>query len=305
MGQPVSALGRLLKGIAQGLRVLRPQPQFKLGLEYGQRRAQLMGGVRNKLRLTGELPAQALGKMIECLYQWPQLALHRHQRQWPQVIHLALLHGIAQTLQRAQCRTDGKPHHQQRPQPQHAQAQQGVRHQATGHCHPRLVGLGYTDFRHAVHAGFAHSLEQAHHTHVLAQIGAVIEPRQRRIIIGARRACRRRRQVFITGNQPLVDIVDLIVNTPGAVVGKGIKGNVGHIRTQAAITLRQPGGNGARRCQQGTVIRRIGRLATIEISTQAACQHQHHQQQRQVPQQAPAQAVELKHRGLPANTPGP
>ena len=49
----------------------------------------------------------------------------------------------------------------------------------------------------------------------------------------------------------------------------------------------------------------VGSFSAVEVSAKATGQHQYHQQQREVPQQAPAQAVEFKHRGLPASTPGP
>ena len=230
--------------------------------------------------------------------------LHFHQRQWPKVIGLALFHGRAQTLQWPQRRTHGKPHQQQRADSQHPQAQQSIGHQAASHGDPRLIGFGHTYLRHAIHVRFGDGLEQADHSHVLALILGVIKARQRRIVIGARRARRRARQVLVAGNQLLVNIVDLVVNPSGAVVGERIQGHVRHVGTQGPVAMGQAGRNGPRRGQQRAVVSRVGRLAPIPVSAQAAGEHQHHQQQRQVPQQAPAQAAGLMHRELPASTPG-
>ena len=144
-----------------------------------------MGCIGDELRLALKLTAQTLSEMIEGLYQRPQLALHRDPWQGPQIIRLALLHGGAQTLQWPQRRTDRKPHHQQSAQPQHAQAQQGVGHQAARHRYARLIGFSHPDLGHAVHVGFAHRFEQADHTHVLPQVLSVIKTRQRRVIVGA------------------------------------------------------------------------------------------------------------------------
>ncbi|MNF13053.1 hypothetical protein D3C80_2147550 [compost metagenome] len=80
-----------------------------------------MGRIGDKLRLTLELHTQAFGEMVQGTHQWPQLALHLHQRQRSQVIGLALLHRRAQALQRTQRGTDGEPHQQQRAPRQHPQ----------------------------------------------------------------------------------------------------------------------------------------------------------------------------------------
>ena len=69
-----------------------------------------MGGIGDELRLPLELLAQTLGKVIERAHQWPQLVLHFHQWQRSQIVRLALFHRRAQTLQRAQRRTDREPH---------------------------------------------------------------------------------------------------------------------------------------------------------------------------------------------------
>ncbi|CAM3925035.1 hypothetical protein PSRE111525_18905 [Pseudomonas reidholzensis] len=304
VGQPVGPLCSRLQGLPPLLRLMRAQPQLDPRLQRRQRRAQFMGGIGNELRLALELPAQPLGKMIERPHQRPQLALHLDHRQGPQVIRLALLHRRAQALQRTQRGADGEPHHHQCAQRQHAQAQQGIGHQALGHAHPRLLGLGHANLRHAVHVRLADRLEQAHHAHVLAEVTGVVEPRQGRVVIGARRARRRWRQVLVARNQPLVDIQHLVVDAPGAVVGKGVQGHIGHIGTERAVALRQARGNGPRRGQQGPVVGGVGGLAAVPVGTQAAGQHQHHQQQRQVAQQAPAQAGAVTHRGVQAGSRG-
>ncbi|MNZ49135.1 hypothetical protein D3C78_668950 [compost metagenome] len=242
--------------------------------------------------------------MVQSPHQRAQLTLHLHHRQGPQVVRLALFHRRAQALQRPQRGTHGKPHHHQRAQRQHPQAQQGIGHQATGHAHPRFLGLGHADFRHAVHVRLAHRLQQADHAHVLAQVGSVVEPRQRRVIVGTRRARRRRWQVLVAGNQPLLDVQHLVVDAPGTVVGKGVQGHVGHIRAQRTVTLGQACGNGPRRGQQGPVVGGIGGLAAVPVGAQATGQHQHHQQQGQVAEQAPTQAAVVTHRGARAGSPG-
>ena len=263
-----------------------------------------MGRVGNKLCLALELPAQAFGEVVQRPHQRPEFVLHFNQRQRPQIIRLALLYRRAQTLQRAQRRTHGKPHQQQGPDAQHAQAQQGIGHQAAGHADPGFVGFCDADFCHAIHVRLRHRLEQAHHPHILPLVLGVIEPRQGRVIVGARRPGRRAWQVFVTGNQLLVNIIDLVVNPPGTVIGESVQRHVGHIGTQGAVTLGQPGGDGPRRGQQGAVVGSVCGLATVPVGAQAAGQHQHHQQQCQVPQQAPTQAAVLTHRGLPAGSQG-
>ena len=110
--------------------------------------------------------------------------------------------------------------------------------------------------------------------------------------------------MLVAGDQALMNIVDLVIDTSRTVVGKRIECNVRHVRTQAAIALRQPRRNGARRRQQRSIIGGVSGFAAIEVGTQTARQHQHHQQQRQVPQQSPAQAVEFTHHGFPASNPG-
>ena len=133
VGQLVGALHRFLQRGPPDLRLFGPQAQFDARLECRQGRAQLMGGIGDELRLPLELNAQAFGEMVERLHQRPQLALHLHQRQGAQVIGLTVLDFVAQALQWPQRRADRDPHQQQRADPQHAQAQQGVGHQTAGH----------------------------------------------------------------------------------------------------------------------------------------------------------------------------
>ncbi|MNE17067.1 hypothetical protein D3C80_1100360 [compost metagenome] len=262
-----------------------------------------MGRVGNELRLALELATQALGKVVQGAHQRAQLALYLHHRQRSQVVRLTFLHRCAQALQRPQRGTHGKPHHHQRPQCQHAQAQQGIGHQPSGHTHPRFLGFGYANFCHAVHVRLADRLQQADHTNVLAQVSGVVEPCQCRIVVGARRARRRWRQVLVARNQPLLDIQHLIVNAPRTVIGERVQRHVRHIRAQRTIALRQARGDGSRRSQQGAVVGGVGGLAAIPVGAKAAGQHQHHQQQRQITQQAPAQAAVVTHRGAQANSP--
>ena len=81
-----------------------------------------------------------------------------------------------------------------------------------------------------------------------------------------------------------MNVVDLVVDTSGAVVGKSIERDIRDIGTQAAITLRQTGSNSPCRGQQGPVIGRVGSFTAIEVSAETAGQHQCHQQQREIPQ---------------------
>ena len=113
---------------------------------------------------------------------------------------------------------------------------------------------------------------------MLAQVHGVIEPRQGWIIVGAGRAGRRAGQVFVTGNQFLINIIDLVINAPGTVVGKSVQGHIGHIGAEGAVHLGQAGGNGACRGQQRAVISGVGGFATVPISAHAAGEHQQHQQ---------------------------
>jgi hypothetical protein len=304
VGQPVGALGRRLQaGVPVG-RLRRAQAQLQPRLERCQRGAQLVGGIGDELRLALELPAQALGEVVQRLHQGAQFVLHLDHRQRPQVVRLALLDRAAQPLQRAQRRADGEPHQQQRAQAEHAQAQQGIAGQAARHGHPGLFGLGHAHFRHAVHVRFADRLEQAHHTNVLTAVAGTVEARQRRIVVGAQGIPGGRRQILVAGDPLALDVVDLIEDAPGAVVGERVEGQPGHVGTQVAVAHHDPGGDGSRRGQQGTVIGGVGGLAAVPVGTHAAGQHQYHQQQRQVPQQPPAQAVGITHRGFPANSPG-
>ncbi|MNZ98277.1 hypothetical protein D3C78_1175540 [compost metagenome] len=264
-----------------------------------------MGGLGDELRLTLELTAQAFGEMVQGTYQRAQFTLHFDQRQGPQVVGLTLFHRTAQALQRPQRSAHRKPHQHQCAERQHAQTQQGIGHQAAGHAHPRLFGFGHADLGHAVHVRFGDGLEQAHYTHVLTQVARVVEARQGRVIIGARRTRWWRREVFVTGDQALMNVIDLVVDTSGAVVGKGIQGHIGHVGAEGAVTLGQARGNGSRGSQQGAVVGGVGRFATIPVGTQTAGQHQHHQQQGQVPQQPPAQADAVTHRDAQAGSRAP
>src|SRR3546814_12812159 len=46
------------------------------------------------------------------------------------------------------------------------------------------------------------------------------------------------REVFVAGDQFLVNVIDLIVNAPGAVVGECIQSHVRHVRAKTAVALR-------------------------------------------------------------------
>ena len=242
--------------------------------------------------------------MVEPAHQRPEFVLHFHQWQWPQVIGLALFDCRAQTLQRTQCGADGKPDQQQGTDRQHTQTQQRIGRQTARHADAGFVGFGHADFRHAIHVRLAHRFEQADHAHVLSFVSGIVETRQRRIAVSSWCTGRWPGEVFVAGNQLLMNVVDLVVNPSGAVVSEGIEGHIRHVGTEAAITLRQASGDGSRRRQQRAVVRRVGRLASIPVSTQAAGEHQHHQQRRQVPQQPPTQAAGLMHRGFPADSRG-
>mgnify|MGYP000679851242 CR=1 FL=1 len=61
---------------------------------------------------------------------------------------------------------------------------------------------------------------------------------------------RRGGNVFVAGNQLLMDVIDLIVNPPRAVISEGVECDVRHIGTQCAVTLRQTRRDGPRRGQQ-------------------------------------------------------
>ena len=65
MGQSISALGRGFQGIAPCGRVFGAQSQLQAGLECCQWSAQFVGRIGDKLRLPLELPAQALGEVVE------------------------------------------------------------------------------------------------------------------------------------------------------------------------------------------------------------------------------------------------
>ena len=82
-----------------------------------------MGGIRDELRLTLKLHAQAFGEVIERPHQRAQLTLDFHQRQRPKIVGLALFDRSTQTLQRAQRGTDGEPYQHQRAHAEHAQTQ--------------------------------------------------------------------------------------------------------------------------------------------------------------------------------------
>ncbi|VFT42195.1 Uncharacterised protein [Pseudomonas aeruginosa] len=216
--------------------------------------------------------AQALGEVVQRLHQRAQLTLHLEHRQRAQVVRLALLHLAAQAVQRAQRGAHRQPHQHQRADPEQAQAQQGIGHQAACHALAGALGLGHADLRHAAHARLADWLQQAHHAHVDALVDAVVELRQGRIVVGAQSLGGRRRKILIAGDHAPVDVVDLVEDPPGAVVGEGVQGHVGHVGAQRAVLFVEAVGDRSRRGQQGPVVGGVGRLAAVPVGAQAARQ---------------------------------
>ena len=287
-------------------RLALAQAQLDARLERRQRRAQLVGGVGDELCLALELLAQALGEVVERGHQRAQLILHLNHRQRLQVVRLALFHRRAQALQRAQRGTHRQPHQGQGDQCQQAHAPQGIEQQATGHAHAGHVGLGHADFRHAVHPRLGNRLQQADQAHADAIEFTVIEARQRRIVIGTRRALRRRRQTVVAGHHAPLKVADLVEDAPLQVIGEGVQRHVGNVGAQLAILGVEPVGDGPRRGQQGAIVGRVGGMAAIPVGAEAADQQRNGQQDGQPTQQPATQAArrQLSHRWLPAGSPG-
>src|SRR3546814_2770592 len=74
------------------------------------------------------------------------------------------------------------------------------------------------------------------------------------------------REVFVAGDQFLVNVIDLIVNAPGAVVGECIQSHVRHVRAKTAVALRKAGGDRPGGGQQRAVVGRVRSLATVPVS---------------------------------------
>lgn len=304
MDQAVGVLRRGLQGRTPGFRLLLAQAQFQARLERRQRRAQLVGGIGDELRLPLEQAAQALGEVVQRLHQRPQFMLDLEHRQRPQVVRLALFHLAAQAIQRTQRGAHRQPHQHQRADAEDAQAQQGIGHQAARHALAGAFGLGHADLRHAAHARFADRLQQAHHAYVDALVDAVVELGQGRVVVGAQGIGGCRRKILVAGDHPSVDVVDLVEDPPGAVVGEGIQCHVGDVGAQGAVLLVEPVGDRPRRGQQGPVVGGVGHLATVPVGAQAARQEHQQQEQGQPQQQPSAQTAGISHPAPPAGSRG-
>jgi len=303
----VGALSGVFQGAAPDRRFGFAQAQLNPRFERRQRRAQLVGGIGDEARLAFELPPQALGESVERRHQRPQLALHADQWQRPQVIRCAFLHRLAELPQRSQCSADRQPHQHQRGNRQQADAPQGVGQQAARHALAGAEGLGHADLGDAVELRFADRLQQADQAHALALELAVVEARQRRVVVGARDVGSGRRQVLVTADQAPLDVQHPVVDAPGAVVGEGVQRHVGHVGAQHAFMGDQAIGDGPGRGEQGAVVGGIGGGAAVPVGAQAAEQQQQCEQDRQPPQQPRAQAAGerfLSHRAPRAGSRG-
>ncbi|MCY1437671.1 hypothetical protein D9M71_538410 [compost metagenome] len=263
-----------------------------------------MGRVGDEIRLALEQPTQALGELVQGVHQGTQLALNRHFRQGPQVVDLAFLYRQAQLVQRAQCGAHRQPDQYQRRHHQQHQAPQAVHQQAAGQALAGALGLGHANLGDAIQARLTHRLQQADDPDANALVFAVVEARQGRVVVGALRPGRRRRQVLVARDQFPVGVQHLVEDPPGAVVGEDVQRHIGYVGLQPAITLVEAIRDRPCRGQQGAVVRGIGGLAGVPVGTQAGDQQQRAQHQRQAPQQAPAQAAGFTHPGSPAGSPG-
>ncbi|MCY1433912.1 hypothetical protein D9M71_499540 [compost metagenome] len=263
-----------------------------------------MGGLGDELRLALEQAAQTGVELVEGVHQRPQLARQVGLRQRLQVVAGARRHRLAQLLQRAQRQTHRQPHQAQRGERQQAHAPQGADQQLAGHALAGATGLGHADLGNALQVRFADRLQQADHAHRLLAVDAIVEARQRRIVVGALDLRRRRRQRLVAGNQRAERIEHLVVDAPGAVVGEGVQRHVGHIGLELAVAAVQAVGHRARRGQQGAVVGGVGRAPRAPVAAQAAEQQDQCQQQGQPAQQTPAQAAaaQLSHRRPPAGS---
>ena len=80
VSEAVGTLRRLLQGAVPQRWFALAQTQFDARLERRQRRAQLVGGVGDELRLAFELLAQTLGEVVERGHQRAQLVLYLDHR---------------------------------------------------------------------------------------------------------------------------------------------------------------------------------------------------------------------------------
>ena len=147
---------------------------------------------------------------------------------------------------------------------------------------------------------------KARGAHILAEIARIVEPRQGRIVIGTRRALRRRRQTVVAGHHAPLEVADLVEDAPLQVIGEGVQRHVGYVGAQLAILGVEPVGDGPRRGQQGAIIGGVGGMAAIPVGAEAADQQRNGQQDGQPAQQPATQAArrQLSHRWLPAGSPG-
>ncbi len=177
--------GAVHRGFDFGQRLLRRHVAapggLHLGLEHGQRCAQLVGGIAHKTLLVGQQRAQPVHDLVGGVQQRLQLARHGGRLQGAEVALRALVDGIADAAHRPGDALHHHQHGQHHQRHQQGLAPQRVAQQVQRQCLAQLQGLGHLDHRHAASGGAGHGLQQHGHAHRLPAKGGIVEIHQRAV----------------------------------------------------------------------------------------------------------------------------
>ena len=157
------------------------QGGLHLGLEHGQRRAQLVRCVAHKALLVPQQVAQALHDLVGGVHQRLQLARGQRGGDGAQVAFtpgLQLLAELANGL-------GGALHHQHHGEGDHRDqqclAQQGVAQDLKGQGFAHFQRLGHLDHRHGPPLGAGHRLQQHGDAHIAVAKAVVVKVHQGRV----------------------------------------------------------------------------------------------------------------------------
>ena len=279
------ALHRALHLAHQRGRLHRPAlPGLQLGLQYGQRRAQLVRGIGHEALLLGQHVAHARHQRVERPHHRQQFGPAVRFGQRRQRLPIALVQFAAQVAQGAQCMVDRQHRHQRHGQQQQPLGGQCLPQQRARHRFAVGQRLGHLH-RHDAGALVAfHRLVDHSHAHRCVAHLVVVQAHQTGVAGRRRQRAAVARQRFITRQQFSLQPGDAVEEHPSGLGRVQFQHRIGHGHAHALALQPQCVGDGVGSRHQLAIERRLRRRQRIAIEPpgtqcQDGCQRQQDAQQ--------------------------
>lgn len=115
------------------------------------------------------------------------------------------------------------------------QVQQGIGYQVVCYVFVGVFGFCYVDFCYVVYVWFVDWLQQVYYVYVDVLVDVVVEFGQGWVVVGVQGIGGCCWKIFVVGDYLFVDVVDLVEDLFGVVVGEGIQCYVGDVGVQGVV----------------------------------------------------------------------